>query len=195
MKRARPWLLFTAAISAGVLAYLARDTVRDLVLLPLAYLLWQLRGLLAGVAQLVQWAVLVAGMALIMAWQLVPKIAARGRRAARGSARNGAVHATAVSLWRARTSKYFRWQVAQRLGKAASQLADRSGSRNEPPDRDASIAEYLDAGVNHSFVEYSVAHLPFAAPSASPLDLAPQEVVEYLESHLTQGGRPYGDSF
>lgn len=195
MKQARPWLLFAAAIIAGVLAYLARDTVRDLIVLPLAYLLWQLRGLLAGVAQLVQWAMLVAGMALIMAWQLVPRIAARGRRAARGSARNGAVHATAVSLWRARTSNYFRWQVAHRLGSAANQLADRYGPGNERPDPAAAVAEYLDAGVNHSFVEYSVSRLPFAAPSASPLDLAPQEVVEYLESHLTQGGGLHGISF
>ncbi len=115
----------------------------------------------------------------------------RGRRAARGSASRGAVHATAVGLWRARTSNYFRWQMAHRLGNAASQLAELPRSGTNSPHQAASIAEYLDAGVNHSFVEYSVAHLPLAAPSAGPLDLAPEEVVEYLESHLTQGGEPH----
>ena len=115
MKPGRLWLLIAAVLSAAALAYLGRDVVHDLVVVPVAYLLWQLSGLMAGVAQLVQWGILVVVMALVMAWQLVPRLAPRGHRVVGRTPREGPVHATAVSLWRGRSSNYFRWQLAHRL--------------------------------------------------------------------------------
>jgi hypothetical protein len=88
MKTARPWLLVTGALMTAVLAYLARDVVHDFLILPLAYAAWQLRQLLAGVAQLVQWAVLVIAMGLVMAWQLIPRFGPGGQRRPRLLARH-----------------------------------------------------------------------------------------------------------
>ena len=178
-------------MSTAVLAYFARHVVYDIVVLPIAYLLWQLRGLLSGVAQLVQWGILVVVMALVMAWQLVPRLAARGRRKAGRQVRDGPVNGTAAILWRARTSSYFRWQLAHRLGRVANQLGDLPGSQLSAGGLSEAIATYLDAGVNHSFVEYASPRLSFPRPAESPLDLAPEDVVQYLESHLMPGGDPH----
>ena len=59
---------------------------------------------------------------------------------------------------------------------------------------DAAITRYLDAGVNHSFVEYATPRLPFGRPPGSPLDQAPEAVVRYLETHLLPDGDPHADS-
>ena len=104
------------------------------------------------------------------------------------------MNATAICLWRARSSNYFRWQLAHRLGRAASQLGEVPGDGLEPGSLSASIAQYLDAGLNHSFVDYSAPRFPFASPAAGPLGLAPEEVLRYLETHLMEVGHPDANS-
>jgi hypothetical protein len=194
VKTARLGLLAVLVLITAVAAYMARDLVREFVVLPLAYVLWQLRGLLDGVAQLVQWGILVSLLALVMAWQLVPRLAPPRRSLAGGPARGGPVKATAASLARARTSNYFRWQLANRLGRVARHLGQ---VPRTDPDASAStfrVNEYLDAGLNHSFVDYAARRVPFAARAVSPLDLDPEEAVRHLETHLTQSGGSDGDS-
>jgi hypothetical protein len=184
----RPWLLIALALIAGLLAYMARDLVQNVIVLPLAYLLWQLQGLMAGVAQLVQWVVLLALIALVLAWQLVPRLAPRNDRAPAAPIREGQVNATAVCLFRARKSNYFRWQLAHRLGRAAGQLGGlpaQSLPAGHAPDR---MARYLDAGLNHSFVDYAAPRLSIRRHVDGPLELDPQEVVRFLEVNLPGGG-------
>lgn len=193
MTTRRLWLVIGAVFSVAVFAYLGRDAVHDLVVLPVAYLLWQLRGLLSGVAQLVQWGILVVVTALVMAWQLVPRLVAPGRRPTSHALRSGPVNVTADSLWRARSSNYFRWQLAHRLGRAVSMLPTSPAADPLAGKLDAAIAAYLDAGVNHSFVEFSTPHLPFARRAGSPLDVSADEVVQYLERHVMRVRDPYAD--
>jgi hypothetical protein len=194
MNTARLWLLFTSILSAAVVAYLARDVVQNMIVVPLAYALWQLRGLLAGVAQLVQWVILIVVVALVMAWQLVPRLAPRSGRIATVPLREGPVNATAVSLSRARSSNYFRWQLAHRLGRAASQLGGIPVGDARAADVSYSIAAYLDAGLNHSFVDYAAPRLRFTRQVASPLHLDPEDVVHFLESHVMEAGGIHADN-
>lgn len=190
-----PWkLLILLGIIAAVMAYGARDAVQNLIVLPLAYLLWQLRGLLAGVAQLIQWGIVVMLMVLVMAWQLVPRLAPRRQTMATPGAREGNVHATALCLVRARSSNYFRWQLAHRLGRVAGQLGGSSGVDPKAASLPPSIARYLDAGLNHSFVDYAARRVSFTPRPASPMNLDPEEVVRYLELHCSQGGDLDADS-
>jgi len=181
-------LALAAVISAG-LGYFARDAVNDLIVVPLAYLLWQLRGLLAGVAQLVQWGVLVGGVALVLAWQLVPRLKRLPQRAAQSRPGGGAVDATAVALLRARRSSYFRWQLAHRLGRTALKFQDLPVGSNEDSAPAPAISAYLDAGVNQSFVDFASRGRILASRVSGPLDVETEDVVRYLESRfLFDGG-------
>ncbi|HET6846616.1 MAG TPA: hypothetical protein VFH29_07260 [Anaerolineales bacterium] len=187
MKTARPWILIMGLALTAWLAYIARDAVQVFIVVPAAYGAWQLRALLLGVAQLLQWALLVVGMALIMFWQLIPSLGPRGRKVAMDSGRGGAVNSTAVALMRARSSNYFRWQLAHRLGRVARQL-DAPGRHSEADGRPVAIAKYLDAGLNQSFVDHASPRLLFARPQAGVLSLNPADVVHHLESRLSAGG-------
>jgi hypothetical protein len=188
MSNARPWVLVAGVVMTAALAYMARDAVQEFVVLPLAYVLWQLRGLSAGVAQLIQWGLLILAMSLVMAWQLIPQLRPQIRRAPRFLHRGGPVNSTAITLSRARSSNYFRWQLAHRLGRAAAELGSSASTGPWGPSAPAAIAGYLHAGLNQSFVDYASRRLPFTKPSAGALGVDPEEVVRYLEASLIQGG-------
>ncbi|HEY5984183.1 MAG TPA: hypothetical protein VIU38_12000 [Anaerolineales bacterium] len=182
MSRRRALALVALLIISIALAFAARDLVYGLIVLPLAYVFWQLSILLGGVPEVVRWAVLVVVLVLIMAWQLVPDLRpARGRAAVHG-ARVHQVESAAVWLHRARTSNYFKWQVAHRLGAVSRHLEKLQGRNAGRGDPEGQIAAYLEAGVNASFVDFPPARRFVSRRSATPLDVAPGEVVTFLES-------------
>lgn len=188
VKGARPWILVAGAMVTAWLAYMARNAAYDLVIVPVAYGVWQLRALLGGVAQLLQWGLAVIVIALIMLWQLIPRLNLRGRAAPRVTRRDGQVNATAVALMRARGSNYFRWQLAHRLGRVARQLGGLPSRRVQPGRQPAAIASYLDAGLNQSFVDFATSKFPFSRQPADALDIDPEDVVQHLENVFLAGG-------
>ncbi len=56
----------------------------------------------------------------------------------------------------------------------------RNAGRGDP---EGQIAAYLEAGVNASFVDFPPARRLFSRRSSTPLDVAPGEVVTFLESN------------
>jgi hypothetical protein len=192
VKTARPWISIAGFALTAWLAYMARDAVHDFIVAPLAYGLWQIRAVLLGVAQLLQWGLLIVATALIMLWQLIPRLGPRGPAVTRAPHKNGAVNSTAVALMRSRSSNYFRWQLAHRLGRVSRQL-DGPGRHAQVEGRPTAIAQYLDAGLNRSFVDYASPRLPFTRPQAGVLSLNPEDVVDHLESLLGAGSGSYGE--
>jgi hypothetical protein len=187
----RWWAALATITAIAAAAYVARSTILDLIILPTAYLLWQVRSLLAGIAQLILWGILVSVTGLVALWQLVPRLMSSPGHALEIQLREGPVQATANHLLRARSSNYFRWQLAHRLARAARECAELyGGADSKVPD---DIGRYFDAGMNHSFVEYSAKAGPFTRPGAGPLDLDPAQAVRYLESRFMQGGGTYAD--
>lgn len=190
MRTPRFWILVAGVVVTAWLAYIARDAVHDFVVAPIAYGVWQLSALLGGVAQLVQWAALVVAVMLIMFWQLIPRLRPRGRLITPPPGRDGSVNSTAVAVMRARSSNYFRWQLAHRLGRVARHLGG-GGRRAQGQSMPAGIADYLDSGLNRSFVDYASPRLLFARPRVGPLDLDPEEVVHHLEDRMRAEGGMY----
>ena len=96
----------------------------------------------------------------------------------------------ALAAWIRKSSKgnYFKWQLANRLGKIAHRLAETSGQEagratNMGPGNEG-VEKYLDAGINYSFVDFPGPKNRFHHPPPTTLDLDPKEAVEYLESQL-----------
>ncbi len=90
----------------------------------------------------------------------------------------------AIGLQRARTSNDFKWQIANRLGRLARRVLDAPTYPSALDPMDDSVGRYLDAGLNHSFVDYPTPRNRFATRPATPLDIDPSEVVAFLESRM-----------
>ena len=189
----RAWLLSAVVLLSATLTYVAQGAVRDFVILPLSFLLWQLQGLLGMVAQLVQWGIMAAALTLILAWQLVPELK-RPHRAARGIRRaRGQVETTALSLLNARSGNYFKWQLANRLGHVSRRLDEMQGRETGDHRPAPEVASYLAAGLDNTFVDFPPRRL-FGHPATTALDAEPTVVVDYLESRAFPNEAQHADS-
>ena len=89
---------------------------------------------------------------------------------------------------------YYKWLIANRLGKAARELLDQraglqgtrfmrlSGRDWNPPQE---VNAYLESGVNGSFADYPRPR--WSRPHPTPLDIHPAQVVAFLESEMQLG--------
>jgi hypothetical protein len=192
VKPTRPIIYGGVLLLSLLLAFLVRDLARDLLITPLAYLAWQIGLLYWAVPQLVKWAAAVLLLCIVVFWQLIPDFRSSNDRTARHRASRGQVEALAVWIHRARSSTYFKWQLANRLGHIADKLQDSLGRRGRARAPVASVEEYLAAGLQHSFVDFPMPRHPFQRRAPTPLDLPPEEAVAYIESQMETviGSRP-----
>lgn len=179
-------------IIALLLAFPLRDAVYDAVIVPAAYALWFLGLLYRSVHQSVWW-----GLALL----IVLVILARSLRSTGGIRERVRLKSRPVigqvenlSAWVKRTDRgiYFKWLIANRLGKVAHEiLLQRLGGRTRSyfdpltgPDwtPDTSVQQYLEAGLKGSFADYPQKRWSFSKPAPTPLDHDVKDVLEYLES-------------
>lgn len=179
------WILYPGILLASLfLAFLVRDLARDVLIIPLAYLAWQVGLLYTALPQLVKWAVAVLVLCIIVIWQLIPDFHPSDTRSTPRAVPPGQVETLALWLHRARSSNYFKWQLANRLGRLAGRLEDLAGRRGQRRPRAASVEEYLAAGVERSFVDFPVPRHRFQHRLPTPLDLPPLDAIEYIESQM-----------
>ncbi len=182
MSRLRWPLLLGILVVSAVLGYALRDLVYQLVVVPIAYLLWLLYFYYSAIPQWAIWILLVSVLLIAVLWSLVPE-APRRRRGPRVRTRaQGDVEALAVWIRKSRRGNYFKWQLANRIGRIARRIGDLSGSRGRPPSADEAVERYLDAGLNYSFVDFPTARGRFTRAPQTPLDVDPQRVADYLET-------------
>ena len=181
MSRLRwPLVLGILAISA-VLGYVLRDLIYQLVVVPLAYLVWLLSFYYSAIPQWIIWTLLLVILLVGVMWSLLPSAPVRGRREVLRRASEGEVEALVIWMNKARHGNYFKWQLANRMGRIVRRLGDLSGGRVASPS-DEAVEKYLDAGLNYSFVDFPTPRNRFAPAAKTPLDADPKRVVEYLES-------------
>ncbi len=194
MSRLRGIVFGITLIAFALLAYLLRDVIFGLIVVPLAYTLWLVELIYLAVPQLVKWVLLIALMFVGILWRLIPDLPAAPQLRTPSRPPEGRVASLAIGLQRARTSNYFKWLVANRLGRLARRISDTSTVPEAvDPDRDP-IHRYLDAGLNQSFVDFPVRRSRFARRLPTALDVDPGEIVGYLESkmELSHDGRTRG---
>jgi hypothetical protein len=181
-----------ALVLSLVLAFLLRQAVYDLVVVPLAYVAWLLSSAYAALPQLLTWSALIFVASIAILMQLIPEPGASTVAEKRGARPQGPVESLAVWIVRARTSNYFKWQLANRLGRIARRLRDpRVG-----PGREATpaVAAYLTAGIENSFVDFPSSGRRLRPHRATPLDLDPVKVVDHLESEMEIGSGSNAES-
>ena len=185
-------------VIALLLMFPMRETVYQFVVIPLAYVSWLLKLLYLSLSQAIWWILVIAIVALVLGYSLIPEIKSARKSLVYQKAERGSVEALAVALGKRNRGIYFKWLVANRLGKLAFQLLLQS-EHGKPrsvfaplttPGWDATpgIQGYLEKGLRGSFAEYPGAGWGnFSPPSKTPLDHDVKEVIEFLESKQADG--------
>lgn len=183
------------ALIAILLAFPLREAVYRMVIVPLAYVFWALGLWYHAVSQSLWWGAALFLVLFILARSLRP--AGRVVERVRLKPRPALGQVEDLALWMKRTQRgiYFKWLIANRLGRIAHEiLLQRLGGNPRSffdpltgPDwtPDEPVRRYLEAGLGGSFAEYPQKRRFFAKPVPTPLDYDVKAVVEFLEEQIS----------
>ena len=187
MRYSRLFAVVGILVIAMILAFPLRNAVYSIVIVPISYVLWVLNLIYHAVNQAVWWLVVLLAVIGIFARSLVKLEKAPILEPIKGKPVIGPVEDLSVSMVKSKKRVYFRWLVANRLGKIAHQILARrdSGTKRTMFDKltgsgwepSPSVQGYLDAGLQSSFTEHS-------NRKESPLDHDVNETLDYLEKQM-----------
>jgi hypothetical protein len=195
MQRSRRLLIVVGVlIVAGLLAFPLRETIYESVVIPVAFIIWNLGLLYRSFSQQIWWWGIVSIVLFMLVYSLVPQPQSRRRAEAKLKPSLGQVEALAEWLRRGGRGTYFKWLIANRLGKLGYQIllhresgrprsvfAPLVGSDWEPA---KDLQRYLEIGLHGSFVEFPNVKRLFGTPQKTPLDYDVAEAVDFLESKV-----------
>ncbi len=192
MKKTRWFAVVGAILVAALLAIPLRSTVYEVLVIPIAYLIWNLYLLYRVTPQFIWWILVFILVVLTIGNSLLPEIYQPHKKLIKPKAPQGPVETLASCMKKARSGVYFKWLVANRLGKLAHQmLAQRethhvrsvftplTNSDWTPP---KPVQDYLEVGLHGSFADFPQASIPWVKPTPTPLDYDLEETVKALES-------------
>lgn len=193
------WLAVIGVIAgAMLLAFPLRGVVHQLIVVPLAYVLYILELLYLSLPQLVWWIGVVLIVLIILGKSLLPDIQFKRKPIQIVREERGGVESLALALQRSDRGIYFKWLVANRLGRLAQQmLTQREHGKpratfapltgdgwNSTPE----VQQYLEKGLHGSFAEFPNSHWNyFSTPIKTSLDQNVDEVIEFLEAQQSDG--------
>ena len=194
MTRRRWFALGGILVIALILAFPLQDVIRKTVIVPLAYLWWALGVLYRSVPQVVVWILLIVLITLMLMGSFASDRRRKPREELKMKPSPGQVEGLAAGLVKMRRGTYYKWQVANRLGRLARdfliQRGDRANSKDLSPlgGRDwgpsGPVDAYLETGLHGSFADFPNQPWRFRPPEPTPLDIDVKEVVEFLESQI-----------
>ena len=195
----RVLVLIGALLIAGLLAFPLRETVYEMIVIPAAFIAWNLDLLYRSFSQGIWWWVIVFLVLFILAFSLAPQPSFRRRETPKSRPPQGQVEGFAIWIRKAEKGIYFKWLVANRLGKLAYQIllhresgrprsvfAPLLGTDWEPGKE---LQQYLETGLHGSFADFPNPGR-LSAPQHTPLDLKVMEAVDFLESQIENGSLP-----
>ena len=193
LKRLLPLLALLAI--ALLLAFPLQEILRDKIIDPLLYLFWGVGILYKSVPQFWLWVILLGIVFFILLMPFLEDLPKWKRKGRTLPPEPGPIEKLAETLSASDKGIYFKWIVANRLGKIVSNwLLYRNRVEygwqaknlarfgwDAPPD----IYNYLDVGLNGSFTDYPRPRIPFIQKRAkTPLDIDPNIVLNYLEKEM-----------
>jgi hypothetical protein len=181
-------------IIAAILAFPLRTAIYEVVVVPLAFLGWELGLFYHSLSQAAWWWLIFAIVFLMLIFSLLPDYKPRHREEPKSKPKNGQVQDLAIWLQRAKSGIYFKWLIANRLGKLAYQIlqhresgrprsvfAPLVGEDWEPP---SALRQYLEIGLHGSFSDFPNTNRFLSTPPQTPLDYEVNSAVEFLESQV-----------
>ena len=187
-------IMFVIMLIAALLAFPLRETIHDAIVVPAAFIGWQLALLYRSLAQVIWWWLVIAVVVFVLLFSAIPQFQRSPRLESKPRPKYGQVEDLAAWMGRARSGVYFKWLIANRLGKLAYQiLLHRESGRPRSvfapllgtdwePSKELQI--YLETGLHGSFADFPSSRHPLSAPPKTPLDYEISAAVEFLESQV-----------
>lgn len=191
MIQRKPLFIFLVSVLCLVTAYALREPIYVFVIVPLAYIWWLITLYYHVLPQVAIWIVLIYVIFYTGIRGLLMEIPAGKAVFLKRQKAKGPVESLASLVHKTGKGVYYKWLIANRLGRVARELLDqregrqtkhkatRLSGRDWDPPQD--VSAYLESGVNGSFADYP--RRRWRIPR-TPLDINPQQVIEYLESEM-----------
>ena len=191
----RGFLLAGMFFLALLTAFILRDVVEQLIIVPLVYLWWLLCLYYSMLPQIVVWILLVVVVVFSAVSSLIPEV--RYRTASKAVTKPAQGQIEILAEWLNKSQRggiYYKWLIANRLGKNAREiLAQRDGlavskkfgrleGRSWNPSQ--KTRDYLETGLNGSFAEFPQPRWIWQTPKPTPLDVDPKLVIDYLDDEM-----------
>ncbi len=180
----RWWLPTAGLILSSILAYLLRDVIYGTVIVPVAYVFWLAVYYYSFIPQLLLWVALLVILFMVGVFGFLPTGRPSHRSDQKRRLAQGPVESLAMWFVKSKKGTYFKWQIANRLGRISNQVGYLSEESGKFDSSDAAVNQYLEAGLTTSFVDYPRPKWPFERPAPTVLDLDPKAAVDYLESQV-----------
>ena len=195
MDKKRIFLLALLTIAALLLAFPLQKAVQDIIIQPMIYLVWGAGILYRSIPQFWIWVVMLAIIFFILLSPFLDDLPPIPKRHKKEPPEKGPIESMAESLAKADKGIYFRWSVANRIGKimrdwiAYQERLEKRWQANDLARLEGQVSpevyQYLDAGLNGSFADYPRPRLPFIQKrKPTPLDIDPNRVLETLENEM-----------
>lgn len=196
------WLAVVGVIVIVVLlAFPLRGVVNELVLVPIAFLLFLLKLLYVSLDQAVWWGAAVFVVLVIIGQSLLPEFVPIKKLIPFARHERGNVETLALALQKSKKGTYFKWLIANRLGRLAYQiLLQREHGKprsvfapleSEGWEAPPEVQTYLEKGLHGSFADFPNSRWgSFAPPEKTPLDHDVAEVMDFLESKVEGNNSP-----
>jgi hypothetical protein len=196
----RGLVLIAVLVVAALLAFPLRDAIYELIVIPAAFVAWNLQLFYRSFSQGIWWWVIFFLVLVMLVMSLVPQARFRPRTETKPKPPQGQVEGLAIWILRAEKGIYFKWLIANRLGRLAYQmLLHRESGRPRSvfapllgndwaPRKD--VQQYLESGLHRSFADFPNTGGRFATPQHTPLDLKVVEAVDFLEAQVESERSP-----
>lgn len=199
------WLAVAGVVViAALLAFPLRGIVNELIVVPVAYIFWLLGLLYLSTHQMIWWIAILLVVLFILGKSLLPELKLPRKLVTPTRRERGKVESLAASLQKSNKGIYFKWLVANRLGKLTNEILVQRGNgkprsvfaplTGEGLEPTPEMQQYLEKGLHGSFAEFpNTGNRYFAPPSKTSLDHDVAEVIEFLESRIESKGNPLRD--
>ena len=179
MKPGRILLIIAGLVIALILAFFLQDFIRQAVVTPLAYLWWVLKLFYASIPQLLLWILLLVFLVLVVTHRLVNWNTVEQPNDEPSKPAQGPVEILAGWISNTGQGNYFKWRIANRLGKLRRELEGYPENRGLPAHIDVqdapgrlppeAVQRYLKAGLDGLVCRLPPAVAPFYAQAGHPL--------------------------
>jgi hypothetical protein len=192
----RRWLIVIGVVLiAALLAFPLRGVVHQLIVVPLSYLLWLLGLIYLALPQALWWVGVTLLVLFLLGKSLLIEIKTPRQPVPISRMDRGKVESLAVAMQKTKRGIYFKWLVANRLGKLAYQLLQQRENGKERSvfaplvgegwEPETGIRQYLEKGLHGSFADFpNSGYKYFVRPPKTSLDQDVSEVIEFLESNV-----------
>jgi hypothetical protein len=181
------WRLLLSAVVVILIALVfipLRREVAGMIVNTAAYAIWAANFYGSAIPQQVLWFLLLILISYIAVSSFYGRTSKGEPAALSAPPAFGPVEALARRIDAGRRGVYFKWQIANMLGKIhqTRQQAGSRGTSGRVPSPPAEIQAYLDAGVNTSYADYPFDW--FKPKKPTPFDIELTQVLDYLEDQM-----------